>query len=116
MNSNAQTAGDPPPGWHPPSNPTDVYHDDFPESPLRVGNAVLIRTVTVYWLGEIVRIGAHEIVLRSASWIPDTGRFSVMLATGALSEVEPAPGYVSVMRAPVIDVCSWGFALPTEAR
>lgn len=95
---------------------SEIYHDDFPESPLRSGNKVLIRSVTHYWVGEIVRIGAHEILIKDSSWIPSTGRWNEVLSTGKLDEVEITPGYVAVMKGAVVDVVFWNHPLPTESK
>lgn len=86
------------------------------ESPLAVGNAVMIRTVTHYYTGRIVALSRDEIVLAEAAWIADTGRYSVALETGTLSEVEPYPGLVSVSRGAVVDACAWAHPLPRARR
>lgn len=85
-------------------------------SPLRVGNAVLIRTVTYFQIGRIVAFDAWEIVLEEASWVADTGRFSTALRSGALDEVEPFIGCISVGRGAVIDITSWTHDLPKEQK
>ena len=86
------------------------------QSPLRVGNAVIIRTVTLYHTGRIVALTKEEIVLVDAAWIADTGRWHEALKTGKLIEVEPFPGPVSVNRGAVIDVADWTQALPLDVR
>ena len=86
------------------------------QSPLRVGNKVLIRTVTHYHTGRIVRLTPDEVVLVDAAWIADTDRFSVALATGVLAEVEPFPGPVSVNRGAIVDVCDWDHKLPRTVK
>lgn len=53
-----------------------------------------------------------EIVLADAAWIADSGRFSVALATGTLSEVEPYPGECIVSRGAIVDVSLWAHPLP----
>ena len=82
------------------------------QSPLRVGNSVLIRSVTHYYTGRITVLTREEIVLTDAAWIADTGRFSTALTSGVLNEVEPYPGPISVGRGAVCDVCDWSHALP----
>ena len=57
----------------------------------RVGEAYLIRTVTMIDTGILVSIDEHEIVLKDAAWIADTGRFNEALKTLNFSEVEPFP-------------------------
>lgn len=86
------------------------------QSPLRVGNKVLIRTVTNYVIGKIVLRTKDEIVLIEASWVADTGRFSDALKTGALNEVEPYVGPVSVGCGAIVDVCNWAHDLPTDRK
>ena len=70
---------------------SDYGHVDLAESPYRVGNTVLIRTVTYFWVGTIVQISETECLLRDASWVADTGRFSRALVTGEFEEIEPVP-------------------------
>ena len=82
-------------------------------SPLRVGNNVLIRTVTFFHIGEVVKLDAIEVVLKGASWVADTDRWNAALKTGKLREVEPfADGICSVGRGTIIDVANWSHALP----
>ena len=70
----------------------------------RVGEAYLIRTVTMIDTGILVSIDEHEIVLKDAAWIADTGRFNEALKTLNFSEVEPFPdGLVAVGRSALID-------------
>ena len=90
------------------------------QSPIRVGQKVLIRAVTMYYTGEIVGVTDQEILIAKAAWIADTGRFSQALAKGAsaLNEIEPYPddAVVSVGRGAVIDVVTWTHELPTEVK
>lgn len=86
------------------------------QSPIRIGNNVLIRTVTHYHTGKIAAVSEHEIVLTDAAWIADTGRFNEALKTGTLNEVEPFVGPVSVNRGAIIDVTDWRASLPTEVK
>jgi hypothetical protein len=85
-------------------------------NPLRVGNAVFIRTVTMYHVGRIVEIADGMIVLEDASWVAWTKRFSESMRTGEFDEVEHVPGYVGVAFAGVIDVYNWPHALPVVTR
>jgi len=85
-------------------------------SPLSVGKAVLIRTVTHYFTGRIVLVEASEIVLTEAAWIADTGRFHNALRDGSLNEVEPFVGPVSLNRAAVIDITEWKHPLPKRQK
>lgn len=87
-----------------------------PQSPLRVGNTVFIRTVTHYYVGNIELLDATEVVLSGASWVADTGRFNNALKTGQLGEIEPFVDLVSVSRGALIDATSWPHQLPTEVK
>ena len=69
-----------------------------------VGAAYLIRTVTMIDTGVLVSIDEHEIVLKDAAWIADTGRFNETLKSLNFNEVEPFPdGLVAVGRGALID-------------
>jgi len=72
------------------------------------GNLYIIFTVTRYIVGELVSIDDHEITLRDAAWIADTGRFSEAMRTGNCSEVEPAPDGLSIVgRGSIVDAYLW---------
>lgn len=83
-----------------------------PVSPLRVGNNVLIRTVTMIQTGHIESLTDAEVVLSDGAWIADTGRFFTALKTGIVNEVEPFPHSVSVSRGSIVDVTDWPHKLP----
>ena len=70
-----------------------------------VGAAYLIRTVTMIDTGVLVSMDDHEIILKDAAWIADTGRFHAALKPGGkFSEVEPFPdGLVAIGRGSIID-------------
>jgi len=85
-------------------------------NPIRVGNAVLIRTVTHYHTGRIAQITPTEIVLTNAAWVASTGRFNAALVNGTLEEVEPFPGPVAVNRGAIVDVTDWTHKLPNVVR
>ena len=87
-----------------------------PASPLRPGNNVLIRTVTFFHVGRVESVTDSEILLSQASWVADTGRFHTALRTGALNEIEPFVGPVSINRGVVVDVADWTHLLPTEQK
>ena len=72
--------------------------------PWEIGKNYLIRTVTMIDTGKLVAVGPQELVLESAAWIADTGRFSGALQSVEFSEVEPFPeGKVIIGRGSVID-------------
>ena len=69
-----------------------------------VGSAYLIRTVTMIDTGVLVQVGEHEIILKDAAWIADTGRFNESLKSGKFGEVEPfTDGLVAIGRGSIID-------------
>lgn len=86
------------------------------EHPYTIGDAVIVRTVTMYYTGRIVRVYPGELVLSEAAWIADTGRWSEALSTGRLAEVEPYPGPCIVSRAAIVDVAPWSHPLPRDVR
>lgn len=82
--------------------------------PLRVGNAVFIRTVTTYYTGRVLAVMPDGgPVLGDAAWIADTGRFADAMRTGVFSEVEPYPAgmAVRVPSGPIVDIVTWPHAL-----
>lgn len=86
-------------------------------SPLRVGNAVFIRTVTGYYTGMVESVDSLEVLLSAAAWVADAGRWSDCLAKGTLREVEPYPdGIISVGRGAIVDVASWIHTLPRTVK
>jgi hypothetical protein len=77
---------------------------------------LFIRTVTHYHVGRVVSMDDRWIVLDSASWVADTGRFSVALATGKLGEVELFAGPVWVAVGSIVDMTAWPYTLPTVSK
>jgi len=72
--------------------------------PWEIGKNYLIRTVTMIDTGKLVAVGPTELVLESAAWVADTGRFSGALQSCSFSEVEPFPeGRLIIGRGSVID-------------
>ena len=89
-----------------------------PESghPYQVGQNYFIRTVTHYYTGKLERVTAKELVLSSAAWIADTGRFHDALKTGKLNEVEPFEDEIIIGRGALIDVTRWKHELPRTQK
>lgn len=85
---------------------------------LPVGEAVLIRTVTLHYTGRIKSVTESDLVLSEAAWIADTGRFSTALKDGFPSnaEVEPFTDDVVVSRAVIVDVTRWRHDLPKAQK
>lgn len=84
--------------------------------PFGIGEAVIVRTVTLYYTGRITRTTPGFVVLTDAAWIADTGRWSTAMASGVLGEIEPYPGEVAVSLGAVIDVAPWPHPLPRDAK
>ena len=100
------------------STPTDVTITTERTDPLdpTPGDKLLIRTVTMTLTGEVTAVSQTWIMLDSAAWIADTGRFATAIASGTLSEVEPIGDRVRVARAAIVDVTPWLHALPTVQK
>lgn len=82
-----------------------------------VGEAYLIRTVTMILIGRLEKVTKEEFVLSSASWIADTGRFHDAITEGKLNEVEPyGDKEVIVGRGSLIDATIWTHIIPREQK
>lgn len=87
------------------------------DSHWKVGENYFIRTVTHHLTGKLEKVTDKELVLSSASWIADSGRFHNALRDGELSEVEPfVAEQVVVGRGALIDACVWEHELPRKQQ
>lgn len=88
------------------------------EHPWRLGDRYLIRTVTMFWIGELTHVYPNELVLKHASWIADTGRYSdcFMNGTKIFKEVEPVPEPVIINRGAIVDAVTWTLELPEKQK
>lgn len=85
--------------------------------PYIVGANYLIRTVTMTLTGCLAAVYDQELVLTSAAWIADTGRFADAFTTGKFDEIEPFPdGEVIVGRGAVVDAARWLWELPRQQQ
>lgn len=84
--------------------------------PFAEGDAILIRTVTMYQLGRVTHISPDSITLDNASWLADIGRLSVALSTGDLNEVEKVPSWIVVGRGAIVDIFPWNHPLPEKTK
>lgn len=82
----------------------------------KVGESYLIRTVTMIQVGRLESVTDKELVLSSAAWVADTGRFYNALKEGKLNEVEPFPNPVIIGRGSIIDATVWTHNLPKEQK
>ena len=80
-------------------------------TPFVVGQAYLIRTVTMCLTGRVIGVVGQFLIISEAAWIADTGRFNECLSKGTASEVEPANGNVFVGLGGIIDVYEWPHSL-----
>ncbi len=85
-------------------------------NPYKIGENYLVRTVTMIQLGKLESVHDSEIVLSSASWIADTGRFYDALKTGKLNEVEPFTNDVIIGRGAIVDMTIWTHNLPKDQK
>jgi len=82
------------------------------ESPYVTGEKYLIRCVTMFYTGRIIRETANELVLDDTAWIASTGRFHDALKTGKLDEVEPFVSPVIIPKSTIVDASVWTHDLP----
>ena len=87
-------------------------------SPLRMGNNVLIRTVTTYEIGKVVSLTKDEVVLADASWVAHTGRLHNAMVSGfdSNAEVEPYNGSISIKQGAIVTTLNWKHGLPTDQK
>lgn len=83
--------------------------------PFMPGKSYFIRTVTFHLVGEIQKTVGDFLVLKNASWVPNSGRFMNALMTGALEEVEPC-GETYVNISSITDAFPWIHKLPKEQK
>ena len=81
-----------------------------------VGKVYFIRTVTMHLIGTLKSINEKEMLLDTAVWVADSGRFYDALKTGKLNEVEPFVNQVIVNRSSVVDATVWQHPVPTEQK
>ena len=84
--------------------------------PFKVGEKYLIRTVTVYVIGKVREVVGDFLVLDDASWIADTGKFSVAFTKGEFSEVERVPDGTIVNLGSITDAQTWLHTLPKDTK
>ncbi len=86
------------------------------ERDFEVGETVLIRTVTFYWVGTVTKVTPRFVTLSPAACIYDTGRFHDALVKGTLSEIEPSPKPVRVGIGAIVDVEQWDHPVPMTQK
>lgn len=98
------------------SKKTELKFDAKTGYPFKKGDAILIRTVTMYQIGRVACIGADSITLIEASWLADTGKLSTALEKGTLNEVEKIPSWCTVGRGAIVDIFPWNHPLPEATK
>ena len=81
-----------------------------------IGKKYFVRTATYHVLGKLEYIYPKELVLSSASWIADSGRFNAALVSGEFQEIEPFVNNVIVSRGGIIDATEWTHELPSQVK
>ena len=85
------------------------------ELPFDIGSSYLIRTVTYHVVGRVMKVSGDFLVLESASWVADSGRFGEAIAKGNLDEVEFAgPAFVNTNA--ITDAYPWTHDLPNKTK
>jgi hypothetical protein len=81
--------------------------------PYKIGQAYLIRTITMIYTGRLLEVYPQELVIEDAAWIPETARWADTCKNGNVNECEPYPeGKVIIGRGAILDVCEWNTELP----
>lgn len=75
--------------------------------PFKIGKNYFIRTVTMYYTGQLIDVKGQWLILSSASWIADTGRFHDFLKSGTCNEYESFIDLVYIPITAVIDITEW---------
>ena len=97
------------------SGPTNQV-GQYEPCPFKVGQSYMIRTVTMINLGRVKEIVGAFMVLESAGWVADTGRYHEALSKGTLGEFEPYPDISIVGLGSIVDAQPWLFELPRGAK
>jgi len=86
--------------------------------PFQVGKNYFIRTVTMILVGKLEEVLDSELVLSTASWVADTGRFADCLKNGesSVNEIEPFQNDVIIGRNSIIDATLWDHDLLTKQK
>lgn len=81
--------------------------------PFSIGKNYFIRTVTMILVGKLEEVYDNELVLSTAAWVADTGRFADCLKYGEkiINEIEPFQDSVIVGRGSIIDMTIWNHDL-----
>ena len=86
--------------------------------PFKVGQSVVIRSVTFHHLGRIKEFSGSYVILEKASWLAESGvQFGKMMEKGIGGETElEFVGDAAVNCSSVVDVFLWKHDLPTTSQ
>lgn len=95
------------------AQPTNSCKSEYP-----VGKNVIVRTVTMIYTGNLVKVTDTDLVLVDCSWIPETDRFMQFVANGSVKECEPYPDGLPVFinRGALLDMCELSKSLPRSQK
>lgn len=74
---------------------------------LQVGKMVMLRTVTLYYIGRVKAIDGMGVLLEDAAWVADQGTMNDCLRTGQVKEWDTFDEPVYVALAPMVDCIAW---------
>jgi len=81
------------------------------------GEKWFFRTVTNYLVGKVEKRVGKFLVLKQASWIGDTKRFSDFIKKGVSENVEVEPvGMAMLNMDSIVDAFPWTHKLPTKQQ
>ena len=95
--------------------PTNPQSSPAAECPFLVGKSYFIRTVTYHLVGRVKSVMGVHLILESASWVADSGRFMQAIKDGRLNEVEPV-GDAFINLASYTDAFPWNHPLPVTQQ
>lgn len=87
---------------------------------MALGSNVFLRTVTYHYLGRVIGVKDGWIMLESATWVADSGRFHIALSEGCSKmseyEVYPGDGRTDIRLDTVVEALPWEHELPKESK
>ena len=84
--------------------------------PFEVGKKYFIRTVTMYYTGQLKSVNGKFLILEDCAWIADTGRFNETIKDGSFSEIEPFPKDLILNSDSIVDATEINFKLPLSVK
>lgn len=102
-----------------------IYQPGIGQTAYKIGRNYFFRLATYHNIGRVVAIYPREIVLETACWVADSGRWAEAIQDGTLNEVEPYPDFqedgktpfkVIINRSFIVDSCDWIHELPRKQK